>query len=71
MGGCPKPCGNRHGKDWRMGLGRARTERRARRGLAARFGATKRDTIAARAEDMTAEAILLGGEVGATGRDLL
>ena len=58
-------------KDWRMGLGRARTERRARRGLAARFGATGRDTIAARAEDMTAEAILLGGEVGATGRDLL
>ena len=38
-----------------MGLGRARTERRARRGLAARFGATGRDTIAARAEDMTAE----------------
>ena len=68
---CPKPCGNRHGKDWRMGLGRARTERTARRGLAARFGATGRDTIAARAEDMTAEAILLGGEVGATGRDLL
>jgi len=54
-----------------MGLGRARTERRARRGLAPRFGATGRDTIAARAEDMTAEAILLGGEVGATGRDLL
>jgi len=52
-------------------LGRARTERTARRGLAARLGATGRDTIAARAEDMTAEAILLGGEVGATGRDLL
>jgi hypothetical protein len=39
--------------------------------LAPRLGATGRDTIAARAEDMTAEAILLGGEVGATGRDLL
>ena len=39
--------------------------------MAPRFGATGRDTIAARAEAMTAEAILLGGEVGATGRDLL